>query len=285
MLGDGRKKAEEFAVSTDKNEISLTDAQMKNTEIKVASLQSKDIANKIFLNGTIDVPPKSMASVSAPSGGYVRTSRFLVGNFVSKGEVLVVLEDPNIVQLQQEYLLAKSNLSYAQKDYERQKDLNQSQASSDKAMQMAQTQENKQLVMMRTMAERLRVMGINPETLSAGNIQKTIAVEAPISGYISAVNIALGQYVSPADKLFDIVNINEKQLILKVFEKDLNKIQVGQKVFAYSNQNPEKKIETHIFLIEKDFGMDKSVLVYCQLPENKALIPGTYMNAEVETDL
>lgn len=280
------KQGEVFEVSANQNEISLTDAQMKNARIQISSLANRDIATKIFLNGSIEVPPKSMASVSAPSGGYVRTSKFLVGNYVNKGDVLVILEDPNIVQLQQEYLLAKSNLSYAKKDYTRQKDLNKSQASSDKAMQMAQTEANNQQVMARAMAERLRVLGVNPDNLNSGNIQKTIAVRAPISGYISAVNISLGQYVSSADRLFDIVNTSEKQLVLKVFEKDLNKVQIGQRVYAYSNQNPEKKILANVFLVGKDFGADRSVLVYCRITENvEQLIPGTFMNAEVETNI
>lgn len=280
------KAEENFGVSEDGNEIVLTDAQMKNVGIQVASLENKDIATKIMLTGAIDIPPKATANVSAPSGGYAKTSKFLIGNYVKKGDVLVILEDPNVVQLQQEYLLAKSNLAYAQKDYVRQKELNESQASSDKTMQMAQTEANNQRVMVKAMAERLRILGINPDNLNTNNIQKTIAVRAPISGYISAVNFSLGQYVSPADVLFEIVNTNEKQLILKVFEKDLGKIQIGQKVYAYSNQNPEKKFLANVFLIGKDFEADKSVLVYCRMVENsESLIPGTFMNAEIETNM
>lgn len=277
--------AETFEVSAAQDEIALTDLQIKNAGIQTASLEDKDLANIITLNGSVQVPPHAMASVSAPSGGYVRVSKFLVGNYVQKGDVLTVLEDPNIVQLQQDYLLAKSNLSYAQKDYTRQKDLNKSQASSDKAMQMAQTDAQNQQIMVRAMANRLRVLGVNPDQLNSGNIQKSVAVRAPISGYISAVYISLGQYVSPADKLFDITNTGEVQLALRVFEKDLGKIQVGQRVYAYSNQNPDKKLTANVFLIGKDFEADRSVLVYCRFVNNSDnLIPGTYMNAEVETN-
>jgi cobalt-zinc-cadmium efflux system membrane fusion protein len=80
----------------------------------------------------VDVPPQNLASVSAPSGGYVKYTKFMPGMHVNKGETLAILEDPQIVQLQQDYLLAKSNLSYARKDYTRQNDLNKSKAASDK---------------------------------------------------------------------------------------------------------------------------------------------------------
>jgi cobalt-zinc-cadmium efflux system membrane fusion protein len=117
------------------NQVTLTDLQIKNSGIETNILNNLDIAHKIILNGQIDVPPQGMASVSAPSGGYVRVSNFMPGNHVSKGQTLATLENPELVQLQQDYLLAKSNLQYAKQDYSRQKDLNENKASSDKVTQ------------------------------------------------------------------------------------------------------------------------------------------------------
>lgn len=280
-----KSTAEFFKTSAAKDEITLTDLQIKNAEIQTSSLENKDLANIITLNGFIQVPPNAIASVSAPSGGYVKISKFLIGNHIKEGDILTVLEDPNILQLQQDYLLAKSNLAYAQRNYDRQKDLSRNQASSGKVMQMAQTDAQNQQIMVNSIADRLRILGINPDQLNADNIQKNVVVRAPISGYISAVYINIGQYVSPADKLFDIVNTNKVQLTLRVFEKDLPKIQVGQKVYAYSNQNPDKKLIANVSLIGKNFETDRSVLVYCQFVSNSDnLIPGTYMNAEIETN-
>lgn len=272
--------------SSSGNQITLTDLQIKNSGIETKTLDKLNLANKIFVNGQIDVPPQGMASVSAPSGGYVKVSRFMPGNFVQKGQTLAILENPDLVQLQQDYLLAKSNLQYAQQDYSRQKDLNKSKSSSDKVTQKAFNDANNQNITMKATAQKLAAMGINPNTLNANNIRRTFAVISPISGYISSVNVNIGQYVSPMDKMFDVVNTSDLHLALKVFEKDLNKISVGQKVFAYTNQNPTKKYEAHVFIIGKDFMPDRSVLVHCHFTnENLALIPGTFMNADIETNL
>ena len=283
--GKDETKKEEFEVVAAENQISVNDAQFKTAGIEIGTLGQEEISAKIKLSGMVDVPPQNLASVSAPSGGYVKYTRFMPGMHVSKGETLAILEDPQIVQLQQDYLLAKSNLGYAQKDYSRQKDLNKSKASSDKVMQQAQTEANNQNIMMRGMAEKLRTMGINPENLTAGNIRRSIAVSSPVSGYISSVNVKIGQYVSPTDRLFEVVNTDDVHLALSVFEKDLNKISVGQRVFAYTNQNPKKKYAANIILIGKDFQPDKSVVIHCYFIDyDKNLIPGTYMNAEVETN-
>ena len=67
------------------------------------------------------------------------------------------------------------------------------------------------------------------------------------------------------------------------FEKDFNKLFIGQKLFAYSNSNPEKKYIAEIILIGKDFSDDKSVEVHCHFANyDKTLIPGMFMNGEIE---
>ncbi|MDR2205713.1 MAG: efflux RND transporter periplasmic adaptor subunit [Flavobacteriaceae bacterium] len=282
-------KKEETAEQTGnvlaKDIVSMNDMQIKNAGIETGILSQQNISQKIRLNGNIDVPPQGMASVSAPSGGYVRVSNFMPGNHVAKGQTLAVLENPELVQLQQDYLLAKSNLNYAEKDYNRQKELNESKASSDKTTQKAQNESENQNIMMRGMAQQLLALGINPANLNAGNIRRNFAVVSPISGYISAVNVNIGQYVSPVEKMFEIVNTDDIHLALKVFEKDISKISVGQRVYAYTNQNPDKKYPANIILIGKDFAPDRSVLIHCHFANYEpALIPGTFMNADVETN-
>ncbi|KIA88690.1 efflux RND transporter periplasmic adaptor subunit [Kaistella jeonii] len=277
-------KKEEIPTVTG-NQVTLTDLQIKNSDIETNILNNLDIANKIILTGQIDVPPQGMASVSAPSGGYVRVSNFMPGNHVTKGQTLATLENPELVQLQQDYLLAKSNLQYSQQDYARQKDLNENKASSDKVTQKAFNEAQNQNIMVKGIAQKLAALGINPTSLNANNIRRAFAVASPISGYISTVNVNIGQYISPTDKMFDIVNTSDLHLALKVFEKDLNKIAIGQKVFAYTNQNPTKKYEAKVFIIGKDFSADRSVLVHCHFVDNSlSLLPGTFMNAEMEAD-
>lgn len=283
--GKEETKKEEFEIIASENQIALNDSQVKNAGIEIGTLGKEEISAKIKLNGMVDVPPQNLASVSASSGGYVKYTKFMPGMHVNRGETLAILEDPQIVQLQQDYLLAKSNLNYAKKDYNRQSDLNKSKAASDKVMQQAQTEAQNQNILMRGMAEKLRTLGINPESLNAGNIRRSISVSSPVSGYISSVNVKIGQYVSPTDKLFEVVNTDDVHLALMVFEKDLNKISVGQRVFAYTNQNPAKKYAAKIILIGKDFQADRSVIIHCHFIDyDKNLIPGTYMNAEVETN-
>ena len=274
---------ETYAISGD--QITLTDLQKKTAGIETTTLNNENIANKILLTGQINVPPTGMAGVSSSTGGIIKTARFVPGNYVTRGQTLAMVENPDLARLQQEYLQARPNLGYAQKDYNRQMYLNKYQASSDKVTQKAANEAQSQGAAVRGIESQLRSYGISPGSVSTGNIRKSVAVVAPISGYISRVNATIGQYVSSADVLYEIVNNGQTHLVLKVFEKDLNKISVGQKVYAFTNQNPEKKYAATVKLIGKDFAPDRSVFIHCDLiDKDETLIPGTFMNAEIEVN-
>jgi cobalt-zinc-cadmium efflux system membrane fusion protein len=75
-------------------------------------------------------------------------------------------------------------------------------------------------------------------------------------------------------------------LNLKIFEKDITKLSIGQKLVAYTNNQPENKHKCEILLISKDLSTDEqSADVHCHFENyDKMLLPGMYMNAEIEVE-
>ena len=285
LISCGNKKNEEETTETVsvENITTLNDAQIKNAGIQIGKMEQREISATLKLNGKIDVPPQNLVSISVPMGGYLKSTKLLEGMFVTKGQVLCVVEDQQYIQLQEDYLLAKAKIEYAKSEFERQKELNQSKASSDKIYQQVQADYNSLSVMVQSYGEKLKFAGINPNNVSAKNISKSINIYSPINGYVSKVNVNIGKYVNPSDILFEIVNPTDIHLVLNVFEKDVNKLAIGQSVLAYTNTNPEKKYASKIILIGKDFSEDRSSLIHCRFTDyDKSLLPGMYMNAQIE---
>lgn len=281
--GNKKNETETGETSTIENITTLTDAQIKNAGIETGKIQQKNISSTLKLNGTIDVPPQNLVSISVPMGGYLKNIDLLEGMYVTKGQVLCIVEDQQYIQLQEDYLLAKTKIGYAKAEFERQKELNQSKASSDKVYQQALAEYNLLTVMVQSYRQKLKFAGINPDNVSAKSISKSINIYSPINGYISKVNVNIGKYVSPSDVLFEIVDPSDIHLALTVFEKDINKLTIGQSVLAYTNTNPEKKHSCEIILIGKDFTENRSAEIHCHFTKyDKALLPGMYMNAEIE---
>lgn len=277
------KSTEKAVTTSNENIVTLTDAQYKNAKIETATLQQKNIATVLKLNGKIDVPPQNMISVSVPLGGYLRSTKLLPGMHINKGEVIATMEDQQYIQLQQDYLLAKSKLHFAELEYNRQKELNQSQASSDKVTQQAQAEVNLQRITMNATAEKLRLINKKPENITASNISKSVNIYSSISGYVSKVNVNIGKYVTPADVMFELINPTDIHLNLKVFEKDVAKLAIGQKVIAYDNTHPNIKFNCEVILIGKDITPEGTADVHCHFETyDKTILPGMYMNAEVQ---
>ncbi|MNK14779.1 Cobalt-zinc-cadmium resistance protein CzcB [compost metagenome] len=270
-------------VAIDSNTVNLTAAQFKNAAITTGKVERKQIYTTLKLNGKIDVPPQNMVSISVPLGGYLKSTNLLPGMHIKKGQVIGTVEDQQYIQLQQDYLTAKSKIKYLENEYKRQKDLNHSQASSDKVYQQSEADYRSQLVLISALKEKLSMAGINVNNISETKIIKSVNIYAPISGYVSKVNVNIGKYVTPTEVLFELVDPSDIHLALKVFERDLDKLYVGQQLFSYTNNEPEKKHKCTILMIGKDLSDDRNTDVHCHFESyDKLLIPGTYMNADVE---
>lgn len=273
--------SQELATTT----VQLTDVQVNNAEIKTELIQIKNLSEILKLNGKIDVPPQNLISISVPMGGYLKSTDMLPGMSVKKGQVLAILEDPQYVQLQQEYLLAKVKLKLSESEYNRQKELNESKAASDKVLQQAEAEYKNQRINVQALAENLRLIGVNPERLDDNKISKSVTINSPIDGYVARVNANIGKYLTSSEVLFELVNTTDIHLNLTVYEKDIDKLKIGQKVMAYTNSNPNQKEECNILLIGQSLATDKSTEVHCHFKNyNKKLVPGMYMNAEIELE-
>lgn len=265
------------------NSITLTDAQSNYAGIETGTMSSKQISSTVKLNGKIDVPPQSMVSISVPMGGYLKSTKLMDGMYIQKGEVLAVMEDAQYVQLQQDYLMAKAQFSVHESEYNRQKELNQSKATSDKVFEQAKASYQTQRVVIKSLEEKLKLIGINPQRLTTDNLSNSIHIYAPISGYVAAVNVNIGKYVNPSDVLFELVNPTDIFLSLTVFEKDINKLEIGQKLFASTTTDPQKKYECEVFLISKNLENNNATQVQCRIKQSdKSLLPGMFMSAEIE---
>ncbi len=279
-----KKESTQPTQAVAQNLVTLTQAQYQNAALQTTVPDFRNMTSTLRVNGIIDVPPQNMVSVSMPLGGYLKSTRLLPGMHIVKGEVIATLEDQQYINLQQDYLSTRTKLVYAQKEFERQRDLNKSQASSDKLFQMAEAEYQNLRIALNALTEKLKLISINPSKLSEGNISKSVHIYAPISGFVSKVNVNIGKYVNPTDVLFELVNPDDIHLNLKVFEKDVMRLTVGQKLFAFTNSQPNKKHPCEIILISKDLSTeDHSVEVHCHFHDyDKTLLPGMYMNAEIE---
>lgn len=263
--------------------VTLNAAQLKTANLAFGTAQLMSMHKILKVNGAIDVPPSNIVSISIPMGGYLKKTSLIPGMFVKKGNLLAVLEDPIYIELQQDYLTSKSKLVYLEADFNRQRDLNATKATSDKIFQLARSDYESQKYLTKSLSEKLKLLGLDPLALNENNISRAINFNAPINGYVTKVNVNIGKYVTPTDILFEIIDPSDLHLRLIVYENDATNLKVGNKVSFYTNNDMRKKYLAKVAVINPNISDERTTEVHCHLVnESVRLYPGTSANAEIE---
>ena len=275
------KEAKEAEVLPE-NIVEMRDDQIKLADIQMGNIEYRSISGTLKVSGLIGVAPQNLATVCMPMGGFVKSTKLMQGNNVKKGQILAILENPEFVDLQRDYLEAKSKLKFAKAEFDRQEELYKNGISSQKNMQQVTSEYKSLKVQVNALEQKLSLIGINTAKLNEDNISRSIALVSPISGYVKAANISIGKSVSPSDVLFEIINTDKLFLELNLFEKDAEKVSNGQKIHFFINGETEEH-EASIYQIGKSVNADKTYKVYANVSSRcKNLLPGMYVNAHIE---
>jgi cobalt-zinc-cadmium efflux system membrane fusion protein len=268
----------------ERRSLNLTSAQVKNAGIEIGEMQRRVLSDEIVVNGVVDVPPQNIVSVSFPMGGYLKSTTLLPGLHVNKGDVMGVIEDQSLVQLQQDYLIGKEKLKYLEQDYQRQKELNERNVNAAKVYQQATSDYNSQKVMMKAMAEKLRLIHINPERLSTENLSRSVPLYSPINGYVSKVLVNTGKYVQPSDVLFELIDPSDIHAALTVFQKDVSRVSIGQDVELNFINEPTRKFRAKVFLVTRNVDENRSATVHCHFIDHpRNFQPGMFLQSRIKT--
>jgi cobalt-zinc-cadmium efflux system membrane fusion protein len=267
----------------EENTIEFTAAQYKTAGIELGKIENKQISGTIRVNGKLDVPPQQMVSISVPLGGFLKSTPLLQGSRVKKGQVIATMENLEFIQLQQDYLEAKNQFEFAKTDYERQVDLAKENVNAQKTLQQAKTTYSSWQTKAIGLREKLKMINVDITSAENGNITGVINLYSPINGYVTEVNVNIGKFVNPSDILFEIVDTQHLHAELTVFEKDVPKLKIGQKVrFTLANEAKERMAT--IYLLGREIGPDRTIRIHCHIDiEDTDLLPGMYLKAVVET--
>lgn len=288
LISFGCKHQETVVTDTAKAEVSdntklnLNDAQLANAEIKSTVIQKQKILNYVTLQGAIDILPQDKLWVTTLIPGQIKSIFVKPGDQVKKGQALATLEDLAFINLQQDYLSSVSALHYAQIEYDRQKSLNDNQATSQKALLQTEEKYRQYQIEVASLEEKLKMISINPKTLTASSIKPTISITSPTQGQILSIPTHLGAYIEAGTTFAEILSYQSKRAVLKVFEKELPFIKIGQDVLLKTNTS-DVEFKGKVVSIIREINTDGYAQVICAVqswPEE--ILPGTYISAKIE---
>ena len=263
----------------------LNDAQAKAIDLKMAPITRREMSNILHVTGQTTVYPKDRAEISTFIGANVKKIYVYQGDKVKRGQILALLEHPDFITLQSDYITAYNQYQYMANEYKRQKELFENNVGSEKNFQKVNSKYNSSKSKYNALKIRLEMLGANTASIEEGNIARNITIVSPINGYVNTININLGRFVSAGSQLFVVSNLDKLHVDLTIFEKDISKVKIGQKVRLQSETTDEELIGS-VFAIAKEYEKNsKSVIVHVNLKKKpKTLIIGHFMKGEILLD-
>ncbi len=262
--------------------VELRSDQIRLAGIDTGSIDMHYLSNTLKVIGKVAVPPQNFVTVSAPLGGFIKTTSLIPGNPVVKGQTLAVIENQEFVNLEESYLETRNKLEYAAAEFKRHSELYKEEVYSEMNLQQVTTDYKSLKVQLAALEQKLALAGLDPKSLNEDNISRTVKLISPISGFVKTVNVNAGKSVSSTDVLFEIVNTDKLYLELTLFEKDASKVAGGQKVSFYINNETEVH-DAEVYQTGRSVDADKTYKVYALVRSGcQNVLPGMYVNATIE---
>jgi len=288
-LQTDKPKEENHSEEKETSEVALTDDQIKLMGIESEKLTLENISGYIKVNGEVVINPDQESKVGSIIPGRIRKIYVKEGSYVRAGQTLAVIENPQLIDVQVEYINSKNEYEYSKKEYERQLKLNSDNIGSKKTLNELESKYKRALADYKTLEEKLSSYKISKNRFdniyedTVANLQRYYSITAPISGNVIERNVSVGQYVEPSGDMFHIINTSTVFVDLNVFEQDLPYVSAGQKVTLDVSVDPYEVYEGQIVFVNKVFDDVKRTVKVRVAINNKRekLLPNMFVSAKI----
>lgn len=263
--------------------VEITAQQAETIGLEMKPLEERSLGNTIKVTGQLALFPQDRANISPFVGGNVRSINVFEGDKVKKGQILAYLEHPDIISMQQEFQEKNDELVFLKQDFERKKTLYDKGVSSGKEFQMAQSKFRATTSGVNALKSKLRLLGLNTAKIAEGQIYSSVPITTPINGYVEDIIVSLGDYVAPQTKIFTVSDNSKLHVDIKVYEKDISKVKIGQQILFTVATKPDELLKAKVHSIGKTFEIDpKALHVHADMDiKNDDLLPGMYVEGRI----
>lgn len=216
--------------------LTLSDEEAQRAGIKVQKLELQEKAEQVMVTATIQANQDRLAHVAPRIPGRVVKVNASLGDRVKPGQALALLDSIELGEARSGYLQATSEAVLAQASFERAQRLQADNIIPEKEFLRARAEHEKARASLRAAADKLRMMGVDPEKLS-GSI---FPLAAPFAGTVIEKKAVLGELAPPDQSLFTVADLSVLWIEANLFEKDLAKVrpraQASVTVSAYPDE-------------------------------------------------
>jgi membrane fusion protein, heavy metal efflux system len=228
--------------------IRLGREQLVTARIATGVVERRAEAGLLEANAEIEAPADRQARVGTRVAGRVTRVPADLGQSVSRGAVLAVVDSPELGRAKADYLAAVAGAQVAREGATRDKALFERGISAEREWRESEAAAIRAEAEKEAAENRLHALGVSEAGLprEVKHYTSTIPVTAPIDGVVVERDVTLGQMVEPSATLFVVMDLAEVWILVDVYERDLPQVQVGQSARVRVGAYPEREFRGQV---------------------------------------
>ncbi len=265
------------------DEVELTKEQIQKVGLKYGTFENRNLQSTLKVNGLLELPPQNKANVSSMAAGKVTRINVKPGQYVKKGATLAIIQNPDFITWQQEYLEVEGELMFLEKEYIRQMDLVKREIAPQSGLDKVTSQRAIAKAKLQGLKSQMNVLGLPIPTVETTELKTYLTVRSPLNGFVREIKVNTGIFVDPQQDLFEIVDNHHLHIDFMVFEKDLPYVKKGQLISFSLQSQPKNVMEAKIFALGKSIDKsNRSISIHAEMIDDKTeLIPGMYVEGRI----
>ena len=274
----------EISTETPNDLIRITGDQFLTGNMALGEPLKMQFDELVECTGNIVIEPSGTIMISTPVPGLVRQIECKEGGDVSAGQLLFVLAGNDFIELQKDFAETESQLKRVKSEYDRVKSLYDERVGTEKDLIMAESEYKAANAKYSALKMKIKMLGLDETKISAGSFYESFSLRSPINGYLSQIDVAVGQYADQHTPLAEMLDINKMEVRMAVFEKDLGNLVKNQKVDFNLLGKTGKMYTATLKSIGKDVDHD-SKTIYCYADIDDSRHANFVNNAYVEASI
>jgi Cu(I)/Ag(I) efflux system membrane fusion protein/cobalt-zinc-cadmium efflux system membrane fusion protein len=212
--------------------VQLSPQRLQEIGVTTATVERRDVNDNLSVPGNVDIDEERLSYVQTRFPGWIQNVfANATYQYVHKGQQLFTVYSPDLVSSEQEYLLARQNKKTFAPDAE-------GMAAQEGGW------------LLQAADERLRQFGVPEEVIASlektGKVQRDIAIDSPVSGYIIERNALPNAYVEPETKLYTIADLSTVWVYANVFQNDVGRLRPSDSAQVTVDAYPGRKFNGRI---------------------------------------
>jgi cobalt-zinc-cadmium efflux system membrane fusion protein len=249
--------------------IKLTHEQIQNLGIKVGALQRITSVPLFDASARVIIPPNHDYIVSTLYSGLIQQIKVIEGEKVKKGQVLAVINSPELLKLEQQHLKSVSDLQLSKAEFLRNKQLFKEGIIANRLW--LKTKMNHQIYQSYVDGTRQLLMaaGLSKRQIkilqNKYKISNQLRIRSPISGVVLDRKIKVGQKADALSPLFRVADLSQLWLDINIPQQRVHELNLGDRMTLLGGD-----IDAKIFLLGKNVDVETQTVLARAAIEGKS---------------